>query len=207
MFITFEGGEGSGKTTQIQKLAEVLRAAGHSVLTTREPGGTALGREIRRILLDGNNTAIHPTTELLLYAADRAQHVQELVRPALGRNEIVLSDRYADATVVYQGFGRGLDTATLQSLNEMATGGLWPDLTILLDIDPRVGLARSHARLSQENSGEDRFEKEALQFHQNVRQGYLRLAQEHPKRFFVLDATLSVEALHQEILRIVKTKL
>lgn len=207
MFISFEGGEGSGKTTQIQKLAAALQGMGRAVLTTREPGGTVLGREIRKILLDGANTSIRPHTELLLYAADRAQHVQEIIRPALSQGQIVICDRYADATLAYQGFARGLDLGFLQQLHQIATGGLWPDLTFLLDIDPRIGISRSHARLHQEGSHEDRFEKEADEFHEKVRAGYLRLAKENPQRFVVLDAAGEIEPLHQKILRQVQNRI
>ncbi|MFO1464004.1 MAG: dTMP kinase [bacterium] len=207
LFITFEGGEGSGKTTQIQRLAEALKARGRATLLTREPGGTAIGGEIRKILLDGKNHHLSPLAELMLYAADRAQHIAESVRPALAQGRIVLCDRFCDATVAYQGFGRGLDLQLISELNELATGGLKPQRTYLLDLPVEIGLARAKARLERQRSSEGRFEAEALAFHEKVRKGYLRLASEEPERFRVLDGTLEVEAIHRKIFQDLETLL
>lgn len=201
LFLTFEGGEGSGKTTQIQLLAEVLQKRGLPCVLTREPGGTDIGIEIRKILLDGKNRHLGPLAELMLYAADRAQHLDETIRPALRAGKTVLCDRFADATVAYQGFGRGLDLQLISELNELATGGLKPVRTFLLDLPVEIGLARAKARLARQKSSEGRFEAEALAFHEKVRQGYLRLALEEPERFRVLDATLEVEAIHRKLLQ------
>lgn len=187
-FITFEGVEGSGKSTQIHLLADRLRSAGQEVLVTREPGGCPIADAIRRLLLDPGHSAMSPHTELLLYAAARAQHVEEIVRPALGAGKIVLCDRFSDATFAYQGEGRGLDRQTIMDLNQMATQGLRPDLTLLLDIPVAEGLARAIDRNDQqEGMREDRFEQESLQFHQKVRDGYLKLAAAE-ERFRIVDA-------------------
>lgn len=199
-FITFEGGEGSGKTTQLEKLAQALEKKGFPVLKTREPGGSVIGAKIRQILLDGNHEDLHPLTELLLYAADRAQHVREVLRPALAQNKIILCDRYQDSTDVYQGAARGLDPRCVQTLGEIATDGLTPHWTLLLDMPVEIGLRRSKKRLTQENSNEDRFEKEALEFHEKVREGFLRKAQRDPERFIVFNADQDPDRLHQEIL-------
>ncbi len=207
LFLTFEGGEGSGKTTQIRLLSEALSAQGKQVTTTREPGGTSIGAEIRKILLDGKNQDLSPLAELMLYAADRAQHIDQTVRPALNAGRIVLCDRFADATVAYQGFGRELDLQLISDLNGLATGGLKPDRTYLLDLPIEIGLARAKARLERQKSSEGRFEAEALVFHEKVRQGYLRLAHEEPERFRVIDATLEVEAIHRKILQDLQTLL
>jgi dTMP kinase len=200
LFITFEGGEGSGKSTQIQKLEAALNGRGLSVLATREPGGTETGKEIRRILLDEKNGHLAPLTELMLYAADRAQHVAETIRPALSQGKIVLCDRFTDATVAYQGFGRGLDLKLIQTLNELATQRLKPDLTFLLDLPVTIGLKRAKARLEATGKAEGRFEAEAEAFHEKIRQAYLQLAKAEPKRFIVLDADEEIENLHREIL-------
>lgn len=187
-FITFEGIEGCGKTTQLQRLANFLTAAGHSVLVTREPGGCAIADALRAVLLDSANQAMAPTAELLLYAAARAQHVAEIIRPALAAGRIVLCDRFSDATLAYQGYGRGLDRELILELNRVATGGLAPDVTVLLDFPAEDGLAR--ARRRNAGSGgpdEGRFEAESLAFHHRVRQGYLALAATDP-RFLVVDA-------------------
>lgn len=206
-FITLEGGEGGGKSTQADLLARALEAQGRAVVTTREPGGTPLGKKIREILLSGRNHGLAPASELLLYAADRAQHVREVIRPALDQGKIVLSDRFQDSTTVYQGIGRGLNPTWLDLLSEMATEGLKPDLTIILDLDPAIGLKRSHARLQSENSSEDRFEKEALEFHQKVRRGFLDLAGKEPGRFVVVDATPAPMEIHEKILKVVQMRL
>jgi len=180
LFVAFEGGEGVGKSTQIARAAAWLRERGREVLETREPGGTPLGLELRRLVLDPAGH-VTPRAEALLYAADRAHHVDTVIRPALAAGQVVITDRYVDSTLAYQGAGRGLDDA--RTVTEWATGGLLPDLTVLLDLDPRVGLARAGAR-----SSFDRLEAAALEFHQAVRAGFLALAAEAPARYAVVDA-------------------
>ena len=184
MFITFEGSEGSGKTSQIPALAEYLRHQGYSVLTTREPGGTAIGDQIRDILNALDNTAMQPRTEVLLFQASRSQLVDQVIRPALARGEIVLSDRYADSTLAYQGYGHQLDLDMVRSIVEFATGGLKPDLTLFLDVDVKEGLRRRAA------GGEwNRLDDYELEFYQRVRQGYLEMVRAEPGRWVVIDAS------------------
>ncbi|MBW6511931.1 MAG: dTMP kinase [Desulfuromonadaceae bacterium] len=202
-FITFEGSEGCGKTTQSQRLAEHLRASGYPVLTTREPGGCVISDAIRSILLDAANTALTQRSELLLYAAARAQHVDEIIRPALTTGTIVICDRYIDATVAYQGHGRGLDLDLIGDLNRLATNSVVPDLTLLLDFPVAAGLQRARARNAQaEGDNEDRFERESLAFHHRVRQGYLALAAQH-KRFQIIDAEGSPARIAEHIRQVV----
>jgi dTMP kinase len=186
--VVFEGPEGAGKSTQVSLFAERLRRAGVPLTVTREPGGTPTGDAIRELLLHAD-VAIDPLVEFLLYSASRAQHVLEVIRPALGRGEVVLSDRYAGASVAYQGYGRGLDLAFVNDLNRRATGGLRPDLTVLLDLDPEVGLQRVAGR-----GAEDRLEREALAFHQRVREGFLAQAEADPS-WLVIDAGAAPEAV------------
>lgn len=190
MFISFEGIEGSGKSTALERLCEALRAEGVDVARTREPGGSALGASLRALLLDARAT-ISPGAELFLYLADRAQHVAERIRPALASNRVVLTDRYADSTIVYQGYGRGLDPERLYALNRDAVGGLWPDMTLLFDLAPETGLARARARNAEEglSVSEGRFEAEDLAFHRRVREGYLAWAARFPERFRIIDAS------------------
>lgn len=203
-FITFEGIEGSGKTTQISMLADYLAARGRSVRLTREPGGTPIGDQVRKILLDPANDALDPRAELLLYAAGRAQHLAELIRPALGGGAVVLCDRFSDATCAYQGYGRGLDLELIGDLDRLVTGGMRPDLTILLDIEASEGLARARGRNSRHGLGaEARFENESLPFHERVRRGYLELARREPRRFRIVEASRQPEAVHFEIRRTV----
>ncbi len=192
-FITFEGIEGSGKSTQLKRLAALLRDRGRPVVVTREPGGCRIADAIRAILLDRTNRDLSPTAELLLYAAARAQHVAEIIRPALASGKIVLCDRFYDATVAYQGYGRGLDTDLISRLNGIAAGALHPDLTLLLDFPVEAGLTRARSR-NAENIGPDegRFEDESLAFHRRVREGYLALAGKED-RFRVLAADGSEE--------------
>jgi dTMP kinase len=204
LFISFEGIEGSGKTTQISMLSDHLLARGRSVRLTREPGGTLIGDRVRKILLDPANAALDPRAELLLYAAGRAQHLAELIRPALGDGMIVLCDRFSDATIAYQGFGRGLDRDLIGNLDRLVTGGMRPDLTVLLDIDASTGLARARGRNSRHGLQEEaRFENERLPFHERVRRGYLELAKQEPGRFRVVDASKQPEEIQKEIRRIV----
>lgn len=206
LFITFEGPEGAGKSTHCAMLSEWMTLMGVPVLTTREPGEGVVGSQIRRLILNPENTAITPKTEALLYAADRAQHVEEVLRPALDRGAVVVCDRYADSYLAYQGYGRGLDLTFLRQLNQMATGGLQPDLTILLDLDPEEGLARVRARESF-SKGEtaqrtDRMEQEELAFHRRLRDGYRQLAAE-TSRIMVLDAGRGMNEVKYEIRRLV----
>lgn len=189
MFITLEGIEGAGKTSQLQAAADFVRSAGRRCTTTREPGATALGRRIRSIVLDPDGTDIDPMAELLLYLADRVQHVHRVIRPALADGQVVICDRFVDATLAYQGAARGLDTELIRRLHGLLLGSWQPDLTVLIDIPVEVGLRRAREAVTRgERSGnETRFENEALAFHERVRQGYLRLAGEDPERFCVID--------------------
>jgi dTMP kinase len=205
MFITFEGIEGSGKTTQIKLLIPLLIARGYDYLLTREPGATQIGREIRAILLDAAHSEMLPLTELLLYEADRAQHAHEVIRPALMANKVVISDRFSDATTVYQGYGRGCDIAFIQQIHRLVLGGLQPDLTLILDLPVSMGLERAWQRINTRSEGlpEDRFEKEALDFHEKIRHGYLTLADEERERFRVIDASRDEQSVHKDIAGIV----
>jgi dTMP kinase len=204
VFITFEGPEGSGKSTQIGLLADRLRADGHDVLTTREPGGTPIGDQVRTVLHDVSNTAMVAEAEILLYAASRAQHVNQLIRPALARGAIVLSDRYADSTTAYQGYGRGLDLVALRQITAFATGGLTPHLTIYLDCPVEEGLNRKQLALALGEGEWNRLDQETVAFHRRVRQGYLALVAAEPARWLVLDACRSIEELRQQIHKAVK---
>jgi dTMP kinase len=197
LFITFEGIEGCGKTTQIRLLAERLRQNGLELLVTREPGGCPIADAIRSILLHPDSRALVPRAELLLYAAARAQHVDEVIRPALTRGTLVLCDRFIDATVAYQGGGRGLDPSLIASLNTLATDGLLPNLTLLLDMPAEEGLQRARRR-NTATPEEDRFEQEDLAFHCRVRDEYLHLARQH-SRFMVIDAVGAVEVVAARI--------
>jgi len=201
MFITLEGIEGSGKTTQIQAMAQWLTAAGHDCLTTREPGGTPVGGQIRSVLLHPDNGDLAPAAELLLYVADRVQHLETVVRPALAAGKVVVCDRYFDATLVYQGYARGVDKSLIRQLHQLACKGLTPDLTLLLDLEPEAGLARAWHRIDSDTAHivESRFEKEKLLFHQRVRQGYLDLARREPRRFHLIDAAADEAAVRKQI--------
>jgi dTMP kinase len=191
MLIAFEGGEGVGKSTQVTRAAVWLRELGRDVVETREPGGTPLGTELRRLVLDPAGH-VTPRAEALLYAADRAQHVDTVIRPALAAGAVVLTDRFVDSTLAYQGAGRGLADAEI--VTRWATGGLVPDLTVLLDLDPRVGLARAGAR-----SAPDRLEASSLAFHDAVRAGFLALAARAPDRYDVIDAGLAADAVAERV--------
>lgn len=195
IFLTFEGGEGAGKTTQIAKLAKAFESSGRRVVVTREPGGSQIANRIRSLLLDPKNDGLVPLAELFLYEASRAQHVQDVIAPALKAGQVVICDRFTDSSIVYQGAARGLDANLVRELNGYATGGLKPRLTFVLDLDPRIGLARVGARGIL-----DRMEKEALAFHRSVRNGYLALAKAEPKRFRVIDASRSRDQMHEAIL-------
>jgi dTMP kinase len=206
-FVTFEGGEGSGKTTQLKALLGHLRSVGRDVVETRDPGGTAIGNQIRGLLLDGENARMDSLTELLLYEASRAQLVQEVVQPALAAGRILLCDRFTDSTVAYQGYGRGLDLDLIERLNASATRGIRPDLTFFLDLDPVVGLERVKRRLTPSRASRDRLEDEALAFHERVRQGFRALAATEPERVIALDAVQSLSELAAEIRRRVDARL
>jgi dTMP kinase len=197
LFVTFEGGEGSGKTTQLTALLLHLRAKGRVVVETRDPGGTPIGKQIREMLLDRENGRMAPVTELLLYEASRAQLVREVIRPTLAAGRVVLCDRFTDSTLAYQGYGRGLDHDLIRQLNGLATGGLTPALTFFLDLLPEAGLARIRGR--QTGTREDRIEVEVLAFHQAVRRGYLAIAAAEPARVIVLDATRGMAEIAEEI--------
>ena len=207
LFITFEGPEGSGKTTQMGLLRDYLEEKGYPVLATREPGGTSIGDQIRAILLDPRNTEMRPASEALLFSAARAQIVHQVIRPHLQRGGIVLCDRYADSTLAYQGYGHGLDLEMLHTITALATGGLKPDLTIYLDIDVEEGLRRKLAAHEAERAEWNRLDQQELDFHRRVREGYLEMAAREPDRWLVIDATQSVEAIQALIRARVETKL
>jgi dTMP kinase len=194
LYVTFEGLDGSGKTTQLERLAAWLADAGHTVVATREPGGTEVGRLVRDIVLHHRGD-IAPRAEALLFAADRAHHVSTKVRPALERGEIVLQDRYIDSSVAFQGGGRVLDPTQVRSLSEWATEGLYPELTVLLDIDPAV----ARERIDAAQKVFDRIEAEAVEFNQRIRAAYLEMAAAHPERWLVLDATLTPDELQARL--------
>jgi len=202
LFITFEGPEGAGKSTQISLLADVLRSRGRHVLTTREPGGTPLGEELRRLVkhFDGPD-GVSPEAELLMFGASRAQLMRRVILPHLAEGGVVLCDRFADSTTVYQGLARGLDAAFIERLHEFTLGHRWPDLTILLDVPVEVGFARAHARSA--GGPTDRIEAESRAFHEAVRQGFLTLAKRHPERFRVLSGEAEPAAIHARILETV----
>ena len=203
LFITLEGVEGSGKTTQAGLLAAGLRGRGYQVLATREPGGTRAGDAIRGIFLDPA-VALQAEAELLLVLADRAQHVREQLRPSLAQGMIVISDRYSDSTIAYQGYGRGLDLRLLRQLNEFATGGTHPDRTIVLDCDAEDGLARTRQRMRGAERRPDRFEGENAEFHRLVRQGFLAIARAEPDRVSVVDATRPITEVTAAIIAVVE---
>jgi dTMP kinase len=203
VFITFEGMDGSGKTTQMRRLATRLRGMGRTVLETAEPGGTAIGVKIRRILLDAANQELCPTAELLLYFASRAQNVDEWIRPALERGEVVLADRFTDSSVVYQGCGRGLGADTVMTLDRIACRGLKPDLTLLVDIDAATSLARAHARNTAETSGETRMDEQSLEFHRQVYEAYHALADREPDRIQLVDGSADIDTIEAGIWAIV----
>ena len=193
LFITFEGGEGSGKSVQAKALCEKLSELSIPTLLTHEPGVTSLGKEIAHLLKWAGNMNISPMTELLLFNASRAQLVTEVIRPAMQSGKVVICDRYADSTIAYQSYGRGLDLEMVKAINYAAAQGLKPNLTILLDISPEVGLARKI------DKKQDRFEREDIAFHERVREGYLKLAEEEPQRWLVVDATQSKEKIAEII--------
>jgi dTMP kinase len=205
-FITFEGGDGTGKTTQLRVVENLLREMKRSCLLTREPGGTALGKLLRNVLLEVGDEEIAEASELFLYLADRAQHVKQVITPALSAGKIILCDRFSDSTLAYQGYGRGIDLDWLRRLNDTATQGLRPDLSFLFDCPVDVGLARAARRLAQSQKGRssaDRFERERVEFHEKVRQGFLELARAEPERFRVIDASRPVAEVTKQIRAII----
>jgi dTMP kinase len=202
MFITFEGPDGSGKTTQIRELVEYLRGRGLDVVTTREPGGTAISDQVRAILTNLDNKAMHPRTEILLFLAARAQLVEQVIRPQTQAGKLVISDRYADSTLAYQGYGHGYDRQQLRQLLQFATGGLWPDLTVLLDVNPEEGLKRK-----KKADEWNRLDAYALAFHQRVRAGFLELAALEPVRWVVIDAARPAEVVQAEIRAVLEKRL
>lgn len=195
-FVVFEGGEGAGKSTQVALLRDALVAQGREVVVTREPGGTAAAEAIRALVLDPAHAGLDPRAEALLFAAARAEHAATLIRPALERGAIVICDRYIDSSVAYQGLGRDLGAAKIRELSAWATENLFPDLTVVLDIDPVVGLARA----GQVNAAPDRMESEDLSFHQMVRQAFLAAASADSQRYAVIDAAEDSETVHAQIL-------
>ena len=202
MFITFEGSEGSGKTTQLALLVEFLRQQGYELLTPREPGGTAIGEQVRAVLFDLKNAAMLAPTEVLLFQASRAQLVGEVIRPYLEQGGIVLCDRYADSTLAYQGYGRQLDLEQLRALIDFATGGLKPGLTLLLDLDVETGLQRR-----AQDGNRNRLDILDQEFYHRVRQGYLELAQREAQRWVVIDASLPMDEVQAHIRRVVLERL
>jgi len=203
LFITLEGIDGTGKSTQLRLLVQYLRKWGLPVRVTREPGGTRLGERIRRILLDSKNTHLSPLAELALMYAARAQHLEEVIRPALAKGQIVVSDRYNDASLAYQGYGRKLGVATVRAFDRIVSGSTQPDLTILLDLAPRLSLGRAVGRQSQRNSDQARFELQGLDFQRRVRRGYLAIARKDPRRVKVVPASGPVAEVHARILNLV----
>jgi dTMP kinase len=205
--ITFEGIDGCGKSTQMRLLGQYLTERGVAIVSTREPGGTELGRKIRSALLDGGPGSVEPLAELLLYAADRAQHVRRVILPALSLGKVVLSDRFYDATTVYQGYARGFDLELVNQLNELATGGLKPDLTLLFDLDVETGLKRTMRRgdgTIVTAAGPDRLDQEPVEFHERVRQAYLDIAAREPERFRIIPSSGPVEVTFELMIRAVR---
>ncbi|MBW2039184.1 MAG: dTMP kinase [Deltaproteobacteria bacterium] len=199
LLVTFEGIEGSGKSTQIGLVREFLEGEGYPCLVTKEPGGDPLGEVIKGILLEKGDLRIDPLAELFLFGADRAQHVAEVLRPALGQGRVVLCDRFIDATVAYQGYGRGVDIGLVEEVNRWTTGGLVPDVTILLDCPVEVGMSRAE--------GTDRFEREGYAFHQRVREGYLRIAHQEHQRIKVVSGEGEEGVIQEEIRRVLRPPL
>lgn len=209
MFITLEGIEGSGKSTQVKLLTERLKKEGHNVAVTREPGGTPIADQIRRILLDAGNKNLEPFAELLLYYAAREQHIKEVIAPALRAGKIVLCDRFIDASVAYQGYARGLNLKFISQLNKQVLGPINIDLTILFDLSVKAGLSRARDRAAAlaKELREERFENERIEFHEKVRLGYLAIARSEPKRVVVVNGALGVEELAEVVWKVVEKKM
>ncbi|MBW2146458.1 MAG: dTMP kinase [Deltaproteobacteria bacterium] len=208
LFITFEGTEGSGKTTQVELFCRYLDERGISHIRTRDPGGTPIGEAVRKILLDRENTNMRPETELLLYLSSRYQLFHQVILPALEQGRIVVCDRFADSTVAYQGYGRGIDLEWIRLMHHQILGDKKPDLTILFDCPVKEGLERTKHRMSTqgEHCREDRFEQEAVSFHQRVRTGYLKIAEQEPHRVIKVNGRNSPEDLHREILSVISKR-
>jgi dTMP kinase len=203
MFITLEGPEGSGKTSHIPPLVEYLREKGHVVFPTREPGGTSIGEQIREVIHDLKNVEMHPRTETLLYQAARAQIVEQIIKPRLAAGEIVISDRYYDSTIAYQGYGHQQDLEQVRALVKYATGGLDPDLTVLLDVDVEEGLQRK----KKNNEEWNRMDDHEIQFYQRVRAGYLAMVKQEPKRWVVVDAGQKWESVQEELRKVIERRI
>jgi dTMP kinase len=203
MFITLEGPEGAGKTSHVSPLVEFIRQQGYPVLSTYEPGGTPISDQVRDVLKNMKNKDMHPRTEILLFCSARAQLVEEVIRPGLAKGYVVIADRYADSTLAYQGYGHGEDLSFLRQLLNYATGSLWPDLTLLLDISAEDGLQRKREQKKDWN----RFEDYDLSFHRRVRQGYLELVRSEPQRWHIVDASQSYDEVQEELRRVVLQKL
>ena len=204
LFITFEGPEGCGKTTQIRQLAEYLQEQGHDVLTTREPGGTAIGDRVRAIVLDPEHIEMHPACEFLLFSAARAQHVEQVIRPHLAEGGVVLCDRFADSSLAYQGYGHQLDLDTLVLITDFATGSLAPDLTLYLNLPVSVGLSR---KAGGEGDSWNRMERMRIAYHERVRSGYLEMAAQNPKRWAIVDAACGLDEVQANIRQLVADRL
>lgn len=198
-FITFEGGEGTGKTTIIERLAIDLKNQGYDILKTREPGGSEISEEIRKVILNINNTKMDYMTEALLYAASRRQHLTEIILPAIQSQKIVLCDRYIDSSLAYQGYARGIGIDKVYAINDYAVNGFYPDLTIYIDIDPQIGLSR----IKTNHRDMDRLDLEKIEFHQRVREGYLKVSQMFPDRIKVIDGNRSLEEVYNEVKKLV----
>jgi len=203
-FITFEGIEGCGKSTQLKLTARWLEEHSYAVCCTREPGGTDIGSHIRKLLLSENSNGLAPLSEAFLYMADRFQHIQDVIRPALGQGQIVLCDRYHDSTIAYQGYARKIPLDLLDAIWNRSGAALEPDLTILLDLDPAEGIERSLKKLAAQQVDESRFEKEALQFHMDVRNGFLILAKQSPHRIRIVNAEGSIDSVHGQLIELLK---
>jgi len=203
MFITLEGPDGSGKSTQVQPLADFLRQEGYTVFTTREPGGTTISDQVREVLIRLDNRSMYPRTETLLFCAARAQLVEEVIRPRLQRGEIILCDRYADSTLAYQGYGHGNDLLVLHQLLDFATGGLWPDLTILFDIDAITGLNRRKVGGGEWN----RLDDYQIAFHKKVRDGYLEMAHKDPQRWTIVNADQEIDKVQADLRSLVLSRI
>lgn len=206
MFITLEGIEGSGKTTQVEHIRRFLQSNDIDIFVTREPGGTDLGRKIRSILLDPGSSEMTPTAEMLLYTADRAQHIRQVILPALQAGRIVLCDRYFDATLVYQGYARGLDIKSIRTLHELMCDNVAPEITLLFDLPPETGLSRAWKQIhnGERHGNETRFETEAVDFHRKVRRGYLELARQEPDRFIIIDAGQDEMAVRSQVFSVLR---
>jgi dTMP kinase len=204
LFITFEGTEGSGKSTIIKNLADILAKEGYDLILSREPGGSKIAEQIRSTILDVNNTQMDKKTEALLYAAARSQHLHDVILPAIKENKLVLCDRYIDSSIAYQGYARDINIKDIKDINEFGTAGLLPHLTILFDLDPKIGLAR----IAKDQKREiNRLDLEQLEFHQKVRAGYLKIAKHDKKRVAIVDASLDIQTITDKCLALIREKI